>query len=41
MSAVHTPRQNWTDDEVAEFLSQLQQVIKWTEKLSDGFDFSN
>jgi hypothetical protein len=36
-----TGRQYWSDKEIYDFLKQLKQVIKWTEKLSTDFDFEN
>lgn len=34
-------QQDWPDDEILVFNQQLKQVIKWTEKLSENFDFVN
>src|SRR5688572_24028866 len=38
---IPTGRQNWSDKEISDFITQLKQVIKWTEKLSKDFDFEN
>lgn len=32
---------NWTESEIQEFMNKLVQVIAWTEKLAENFDFEN
>jgi hypothetical protein len=31
----------WTDKELMDFMLNLRQVVSWTEKLSENFDFQN
>ncbi len=38
---VSAGKQYWSDEEISDFLKQLKQVIRWTEKLSTDFDFEN